>query len=325
MQVHARAPLSPIGRRRVVDRVCCKTWSVTAAAEAAGVTERTIYRWLARFRDHGQAGLVDRRPVARCQPRKTPADRVSAICALRRLHMTAAEIAEILVMPLSTVSAVLAREGLGKRSRLTPIEPPNRYERQAAGELVHIDIKKLGRIVVPGHAVTGNRRQRAERTRIGSPTGRPLGTAGWEFVHVAVDDYSRLAYAEVLPDETAASAIAFLRRALAFYARQGITVERVMTDNGSAYRSTVHALACRALGIRHLRTRPYRPRTNGKAERFIQTLTRKWARGRLYANSIERTAALDAWLDHYNYTRPHGSLGHKPPGSRLTKAPRNYT
>jgi transposase InsO family protein len=325
MQVHARAPLSPIGRRRVVDRVRAKTWSVTAAAEAAGVTERTIYRWLARFREHGQPGLVDRRPIARCQPRKTRADRVAAICALRRLHMTGAEIAEILLMPLSTVSAVLAREGLGKRSRLMPIEPPNRYERKAPGELVHIDIKKLGRIVVPGHAVTGNRRQRADRIRVGSPTGRPVGTAGWEFVHVAIDDYSRLAYAEVLPDETASSAIAFLRRALAFFARHGIQVQRVMTDNGSAYRAHKHRLACHQLGLKHLFTRPYRPRTNGKAERFIQTLTRKWAHGRLYANSAERTAALDAWLDHYNYTRPHGSLGHKPPGSRLTKAPGNYS
>ena len=325
MQVHARALLSPIGRRRVVDRVRSRTWSVTAAAEAAGVTERTIYRWLARFRDHGQAGLVDRRPVARCQPRKTPPERVAAICALRRLHMTGAEIAEILSMPLSTVSAVLSREGLGKRSRLTPPEPPNRYERQAPGELVHIDIKKLGRIVVPGHALTGNRRQRAARTRSGSATGRRLGTAGWEFVHVAIDDYSRLAYAEVLCDETASSAIAFLRRALTFFARHGIQVQRVMTDNGSAYRAHTHRLACHQLGLKHLFTRPYRPRTNGKAERFIQTLTRKWARGHLYANSAERTAALDAWLDHYNYTRPHGSLGHKPPGSRLTNAPGNYS
>jgi transposase InsO family protein len=307
----------------VVDRVRAKTWSVTAAAEAAGVTERTIYRWQARFRDHGQPGLVDRRPVARRQPRKTPADRVAAICALRRLHMTGAEIAEILSMPLSTVSAVLSREGLGKRSRLAPPEPVNRYERSRPGELVHIDIKKLGRIVVPGHAVTGNRRQHAPRTRVGQPGGRSLGTAGWEFVHVAVDDYSRLAYAEVLPDETASSAIAFLRRALAFFARHGIQVQRVMTDNGSAYRAHTHRRACHQLGLKHLFTRPYRPRTNGKAERFIQTLTRKWARGRLYANSAERTAALHAWLDHYNYTRPHGSLGHKPPGSRLTKAPRN--
>jgi transposase InsO family protein len=323
MQVHARAPLSPIGRRRVVERVRAGTWSVAAAAEAAGVTERTVYRWLARFRDYGEQGLVDRPPVARRQPRKTPRDRVAVICGLRRLHMTAAEIAECLSMPLSTVSAVLLREGLGKRSRLAPAEPANRYERRRPGELVHIDIKKLGRIVVPGHAVTGNRRQRAPRLSIDHNHKR--GTAGWEFVHVAIDDHSRLAYAEVLHDETAASAIAFLRRALAFFARHGITVQRVMTDNGSAYRAHKHRPACHQLGLKHLFTRPYRPRTNGKAERFIQTLTREWAKARLYANSAERTATLDAWLDHYNFTRPHGSLSHKPPGSRLTKAPGNYT
>jgi transposase InsO family protein len=223
------------------------------------------------------------------------------------------------------VSAVLLREGLGKRSRLAPLEPANRYERRRPGELVHIDIKKLGRIVVPGHAITGNRRQRARRTRVGSPTGRGVGTAGWEFVHVAIDDHSRLAYAEVLGDETAASAVAFLRRALAFFARHGVIVERVMTDNGSAYRAHQHRLACRQLGLKHLFTRPYRPRTNGKAERFIKTLTERWAHGRLYTNSAERAAALDSWLHHYNFIRPHGSLGHKPPGSRLTKAPGNYT
>ena len=303
MEVHARAPLSPIGRQRVVDRVVGERWSVTAAAEAAGVSERTVYRWLARWRADGMAGLVDRRSVPGRIPHKTPADRVSAICALRRLRLTGAEIAECLHMPLSTVSAVLLRAGLGKRSRLAPIEAPNRYERGAAGELIHIDIKKLGRILVPGHAVTGNRRQHAQRTRIGQPDGRYLATAGWEFVPVAVDDYSRLAYAEVLDDEKAASAVAFLRRAVAFFAAHNITVQRVMTDNGSAYR----------------------PRTNGKAERFIQTLTQRWAHGRLYANSAERTATLDAWLYHYNFIRPHGSLGHKPPGSRLTQAPRNHS
>jgi transposase InsO family protein len=324
MQVHARAALSPIGRRRVIDRVVGAGWSVRAAAEAAGVSERTVYRWLARWRAHGAAGLLDRRSVPGRIPHKTPADRVAAVCALRRLRLTAAEIAECLAMPLSTVSAVLLREGLGKRSRLAPPEPPNRYERRAPGELVHVDIKKLGRIVVPGHAVTGNRRQRAPRLH---PThrGPQISTAGWEFVHVAVDDHSRLAYAEVLPDEKAASAVAFLRRALAFFTTHGITVQRVMTDNGSAYRAHQHRIACHQLGLKHLYTRPYRPRTNGKAERFIKTLTERWAHGRLYATSAERTAALDAWLHHYNFIRPHGSLGHKPPGSRLTKAPRNYT
>ena len=268
MEVHAKAPLSPIGRRRVVDRVLCEGWSVAAAAAAAAVSERTVYRWLARFRAEGQAGLVDRRPVARWLPRKTPPDRVAAICALRRLRMTGAEIAEALGMALSTVSAVLQREGLGRRSRLEPLEPANRYERRRAGELVHIDIKKLGRIVVPGHALTGNRRQRAPRRSVSHT--RKRGTAGWEFVHVCVDDHSRLAYAEVLPDERGPTAVAFLRNAIAFFAKHGVKVERVMTDNGSAYVSHAHQLACHQLGIKHLRTRPYRPRTNGKAERFIQ-------------------------------------------------------
>jgi transposase InsO family protein len=323
MEVHARAPLSPIGRRRVVDRVRQQGWSVAAAAAAAGVSERTVYRWLARFRAAGQDGLVDRAPLARRLPRKTPPDRVAAICALRRLRMTATEIAEALGMALSTVSAVLLREGLGKRSRLDPLEPANRYERRRPGELVHIDVKKLGRIVVPGHAVTGNRRRHAHRRS--TTNHRKVGTAGWEFVHVCVDDHSRLAYAEVLADERGQTAVAFLRRAIAFFAARGVRVERVMTDNGSAYISRAHQLACRQLGVRHLRTRPYRPRTNGKAERFIQTLTSSWAHGRLYANSHERTLALHAWLNHYNYTRPHGSLNHKPPGSRLTKAAGNYS
>jgi transposase InsO family protein len=310
----------------VVDRVVVSGWSVAAAAEAAGVTDRTVYRWLARWREEGPPGLVDRRSVPGRIPHKTAPDRVSAICTLRRLRMTAAEIAECLSMPLSTVSAVLLREGLGKRSRLQAIEPPNRYERRAPGELIHVDIKKLGRIVVPGHAITGNRRQRAARTRMAQPGGRRHGTAGWEFVHVAIDDYSRLAYAEVLSNETAATAIGFLRRALAYFARHGIPeVQRVMTDNGSAYRAHQHRLACQQLGLKHLFTRPYRPRTNGKAERFIKTLTERWAYGRLYANSAERTAALDAWLNHYNFTRPHGSLSHKPPGSRLTNVPGNYS
>ena len=325
MQVHARALVSPKGRQRVVERVLEKRWSVAAAAEAAGVTERTIYRWVARFRQHGRAGLVDRAPIAKRLPHKTPPARVASIVALRRLQLTGAEIAEACSMPLSTVSAVLRREGLGKRSRLEPPEPVNRYERRHPGELVHIDIKKLGRIVVPGHAITGNRRQHAPRTRVGRSDGRCLGTAGWEFVHVAIDDHSRLAFAEVHRDETAATAIGFLRRAVAFFAAHGVCVERVMTDNGSAYRSHAHRRACIELALKHLTTRPYRPRTNGKAERFIQTLTRSWARGRLYSSSAERTAALDAWLLHYNFTRPHGSLGHQPPASRLTKAPRNDT
>jgi transposase InsO family protein len=215
-------------------------------------------------------------------------------------------------MPLSTVSAVLTRIGLGKLSRLEPTEPPNRYERARPGELIHVDVKKLGRIAGgAGHRAHGQRSLQPSRRREGKRQ------TGWEFVHVCIDDATRIAYVEVLTDEKATTAVAFLGRALEFYRRHGIRVERLMTDNGSAYRSTVHALACRLHGIRHLRTRPYRPRTNGKAERFIRTLIGGWAYGPIYATSRERTQALDGWLWTYNHRRPHGSLSHKPPIARL--------
>ena len=321
MQVHARARLTPKGRGLVVDRVLAHGWSVAAAAEAAGVAERTVWRWIARYRAEGEAGLRDRASVPRSIPHRTTPERVTVILALRRLRMTSSEIAELLGMPLSTVSAVLKREGLGRLSRLEPPEPPNRYERRSPGELIHVDIKKLGRILRPGHRVTGNRRGQAHTHR----DGKHVRLAGWEFVHIAIDDHSRLAYAEVLADERGETAVGFLRRALAFFAQHRIDVQRVMSDNGSPYVSKVHATACRELGIRHLRTRPYRPRTNGKAERFIQTLLREWAYGRIYANSAERTGALPLWLDRYNWRRPHGSLGHRPPGSRLTNVAGNYS
>jgi transposase InsO family protein len=322
MKLHGSARLTPIGRKLLVERVL-GGWSVTEAAMAAGVTERTVYRWLARYREGGEASLQDRSSAPRRIPHKTPAQRVAVIEALRRVRMTAAEIAESLVMPLSTVSAVLKRIGLGKRSRLEPPEPPNRYERRHAGELIHVDVKKLGRISIKGagYRVTGNRSSRHHKRH-----GRSKrGLTGWEYVHVAIDDHSRLAFAEVLTDERSETAVGFLRRAVAFFAQQGALVERVMTDNGAPYVSHLHAAACRELGIRHIRTRAYRPRTNGKAERFIQTLQNEWAYGRIYGSSTERTAALPVWLEHYNYRRPHGSLGHQPPGSRLTNPPRNNT
>jgi transposase InsO family protein len=291
------------------------------AAEAAGIPDRTAQRWMARWRAEGPTGLLDRSSAPKRIPHKTPPERVQEIIRLRRLRMTAAQIAMALKMALSTVSAVLKRVGLGKRSRLDPPEPPNRYERRRPGELIHIDVKKLGRILKPGHRVTGRRSQ--TKTTY-TPDGRRVGDAGWEFVHVAIDDHSRLAYAEVLTDEKGLTAVAFLRRALEFFTSHGISVQRVMTDNGPAYVSRAHASACRELQLRHLRTRPYRPRTNGKAERFIQTLQREWAYGRVFQTSTERTTALEPWLTHYNFTRPHGALSHKPPGSRLTNAPRNY-
>jgi transposase InsO family protein len=315
MKVHANAPLGPKGRLVMVLRVVAQGWSLAEAAEAAGVSERTCRKWVERYRSEGQAGLLDRSSAPRSIPHRTPDELVEVIVLLRRLRMTGAEIAFCLAMALSTVSAVLLRVGLGKLSRLEPPEPPNRYERRHAGELIHVDVKKLARIPQwgAGHRAHGNRRLQRNRRR----DGRRI--VGWEFVHVCVDDATRLAYVEVLADERAPTAVAFLRRAIAFYASHGITVERVMTDNGSAYRSTIHAFACRALGLRHLRTRPYRPRTNGKAERFIRTLLAGWAHGPIYGSSRERTAALDGWLWTYNHRRPHGALSHKPPIARLNE------
>jgi transposase InsO family protein len=307
MKLHGNAPYGPKGRATMTRRVVEQGWSLAEAAEAAGVSERTCSKWVGRYRAEGEAGLVDRSSAPRSVPGRTPEDRVAAIAALRRVRMTGPEIAECLGMALSTVSAVLARIGLGKLSRLEPLEPPNRYERALPGELIHIDVKKLVRIEKgAGHRMTGKRTKHARG-------------AGWEFVHVCVDDATRLAYVEVLADEKATTAIGFLRRALAYYAAHGIEVERLMTDNGSAYRSIAHALACRALGIRHIRTRPYRPRTNGKAERFIRTLLGGWAYGAIYRDSTQRTAALSGWLGFYNWRRPHGSLSHRPPGTRLAE------
>jgi transposase InsO family protein len=289
-------------------------WTLTAAASAAGVSVRCARKWVGRYRLEGEAGLWDRSSAPRRVANRTPADRVAAIVALRRLRMTAAEIAETLGMALSTVSAVLRRVGMGRLGRIG-LEQPIRYERERPGELVHIDVKKLGRIEGgAGKRVDGRFRHYTQT--VTDPGGIRRNTVGWEYVHIAVDDYSRLAYAEVLADEKAATAAAFLRRALVYYRRHGIRVERILTDNGSCYRAAIHALACRTLGIRHSRTRPYRPQTNGKAERFIRTLLAGWAYGAIYRSSTERTAALDGWLWHYNHRRRHSALGHQPPASR---------
>jgi transposase InsO family protein len=310
MKLHGNARTCLHSRQLIIERVVWDGWTLTRAAEAAGVSVRTVSKWLARFRVEGIDGLLDRSSAPVRIPHRTPEERVELIAALRRLRMTAAEIAETLSMPLSTVSAILTRIGLGKRSRLEPPEPANRYERKRPGELLHIDVKKLGRIGRPGHRVNGDRRTRSRGI-------------GWEYVHVCIDDATRIAYVEVLEDEKATTAAGFLRRAVAYYRAKGIRVERVMTDNGSCYRAVIHALACKALGIRHLRTRPYRPRTNGKAERFIRTMLGGWAYGAIYGNSNERRAALASWLDFYNRRRPHGSLGHQPPLQRLETLSRN--
>jgi transposase InsO family protein len=268
-------------------------WRVSDAAAAAGVSVRTAAKWRARWRLEGAEGLLDRSSRPRRQPRRTAPDRVEAIVHLRRLRMTAAEIAEILGMALSTVSLILKRVGLGRRSRLEPLEPVNRYEHQRPGELVHLDIKKLARFDRPGHRLLGRGRGRYE-------TG-----AGYEYLHVCVDDYSRLAYTELLPDERGTTVAAFLHRAASSFAAHGITIKRVLTDNGSGYLSHTFAERCTQLQIKHSRTRPRRPQTNGKAERFIQTILREWAYARLYSTSDERASTLPTWLNHY------------PPATRL--------
>jgi transposase InsO family protein len=316
MDLHANAALSLNKRRLLARRVVDQRWTLTKAAAAAEVSARCARKWVRRYRAEGELGLLDRSSAPAVVANRTPEDRVEAIAALRRLRFTGQEIAQLLSMALSTVSGILTRIGMGKLGRLG-LEPARRYERQRPGELVHVDVKKLGRIEHgAGHRVTGRKHYKRTFTDL---HGHRRETTGWEFVHIAIDDCTRLAYAEVLPDERATTAIAFLRRAVAFYERHGITVERLLTDNGSAYRSTVHAIACRALGIRHLRTRPYRPQTNGKAERFIRTLLGGWAYGATYRTSPERTAALDGWLWHYNHHRQHSALGHQPPTARLTE------
>jgi transposase InsO family protein len=314
MKLHRNAALSWRGRRRLAERVVVEGWTLRAAAEAAGISVRCARKWVARYRLEGEPGLCDRSSAPRHVANRTAAERVHAILALRRLRFTAAEIAEVLDIALSTVSGILTRSGMGRLGPLG-LEQPVRYERSRPGALVHVDVKKLGRIQGgAGWRVRGGP-QHYNRT-FTDERGHRRNTVGYEYVHIAIDDHSRLAYAEVLPDEKALTAAGFLRRAVRYYRRYGITVERVLTDNGPAYIATVHALACRALGIKHTRTRPYRPQTNGKAERFIRTLLHGWAYGAIYGSSQDRTAALDGWLWHYNHRRRHSALGHQPPVSR---------
>jgi transposase InsO family protein len=315
--LHGNARLSVKGRELLIERIEGAGWSLSAAAEAAGVSERTARKWLGRYQAEGSAGLLDRSSAPIVVANRTDERRIEAIAALRRLRMTSAEIAECLGMALSTISGILTRIGMGKLGRLG-LEPAVRYERARPGELIHIDVKKLGRIHQgAGKRITGIKRNPRLTKRLAD--GRDRKIIGWEYVHIAIDDATRLAYVEVLTDEKALTAIGFLRRAVTHFTSYGITVERLMTDNGSAYRSSVHAIACRTLGIRHIRTRPYRPQTNGKAERFIRTLLGGWAYGAIYRDSTERNAALAGWLDFYNRRRPHGALSHKPPIARLNE------
>jgi transposase InsO family protein len=304
MNVHKNARLTAAGRALMADRIE-QGWPVKAAAEAAGVSTVTAYKWRRRHRLGGERRHHDRSSAPRRCPRRTPEPRVAEIERLRRQRMSGPKIAQALGMAVSTVGVVLRRLGLGKLANLDPKPPVIRYERSAPGEMIHLDIKKLGRFEVEGHRVTGDRQ--AGRSR----------KAGWDFLHVCIDDASRLAYTEILPSERKEDTTAFLERALAWLARHGVSVQRVMTDNGSAYRSKLFAQALQTAGARHVRTRPYTPRTNGKAERFIQTSLREWAYARPYASSQERTQAIKPWTDSYNLSRPHTGIKGLTPWQRV--------
>ena len=298
MNIHKNARLTPQGRLLLVRRVDELDWRMPAAATAAGISQRQGYRWLARYRMDGAAALCDRSSAPGCCKHRVDAERITEITALRRHRMSGPAIARQLGMPVSTVGAILRRLGLGKLTALDAKPPIVRYERQRPGELIHLDSKKLGRIAGIGHRFKG---------RAAGTVNRYHGI-GWEALHVCIDDATRLAYSEILANERKDSAIGFLERALGWFAGQGVTVERVMTDNSSAYLSKAFRAALTAAGLKHKRTRPYTPRTNGKAERFIQTSLREWAYARPYATSHERSAALAPWLEHYNPASSHPSI-----------------
>ena len=312
MDTHKNAPLTPKGREMMVRAVLDGGLSKAAAARQFNTTPKTVAKWVERFEAEGVEGLRDRSS----RPLSSPSQATPAVCAtveaLRRQRHTGQQIAAEVGVSAATVSRILKRLGLNRLSALEPAEPVRRYERAAPGEIIHIDIKKLGKFNRIGHRITGD--------RIGQSNTRGVG---WEYLHLAIDDHSRLAYSEILPDEKRASCLRFLFNALRFFQGVGVKVERVMTDNGSSFRSLRYAKAMRRLRIRHLRTRPYTPKTNGKAERFVQTSLREWAYARAYATSNDRAAELPAWLHRYNWHRPHGSLGAKPPVSRLALTENN--
>lgn len=304
MNVHKNARLTPRGRERIVELVASGQ-TPQAVGEAVGVCPRTVRKWSGRHESEGVAGLADRSSRPHRFYRPTPQEVVDRIEVLRRERMTGRAIAAETGVSPATVSRVLKRLGLNKLSALQPAEPVRRYEREHPGELIHIDIKKLGKFKRPGHRITGQRQ------------GCRNVAAGWEFVHVCIDDASRIAFSRVMKNERKECAVAFLKAAVAYYASLGVTVQRVMTDNGSCYRSKTFRKACRRLGLKHIRTKPYMPKTNGKAERFIQTSLREWAYARAYNSSNERAAELPYWMHRYNWHRPHGGIGSKPPISRL--------
>lgn len=302
MNSHKNARLTFEGRKLLIERMALM--GLIPAAEAAGISRQTVRKWQRRFEEGGQDALRDRSS----RPDRTRSTVDAALAQrmeqLRRARMPMRRIAAVVGRSVATVSRFLAGLGLSSLKALDPLEPIVRYERQAPGELLHMDTKKLGRIVRPSHRVTGNRRDSVEG-------------AGWEFAHVAIDDHSRAGFVQMHSDERKESAVDFLKATVAHYRALGVTVKRLLTDNGSAYRSRLFAKTCQALGIKHTFTKPYRPQTNGKAERFIQTCLREWAYGRIWNNSAERADWLPAFLAYYNARRPHSALGYKPPASRL--------
>ena len=306
MDTHKNAPLTPKGREMMVRAVVDDGLSKAAAARQFNTTPKTVAKWIERFEAEGVEGLRDRssRPIS--SPNQASPAVCAAVEALRRQRHTGKQIAVGVGVSAATVSRILRRLGLNRLSALEPAEPVRRYERAAPGEIIHIDIKKLGKFNRIGHRITGD--------RTGQSNTRGVG---WEYVHLAIDDHSRLAYSEILPDEKRASCLRFLFNALRFFRSLGVNVQRVMTDNGVSFRSLRYAKALRLLRIKHLRTKPYTPRTNGKAERFVQTSLREWAYAHAYETSDDRAAELPVWLHRYNWHRPHGSLGSKPPISRL--------
>jgi transposase InsO family protein len=305
MDIHKNARLTWFGRERIVRQVASGQ-TPKAVAQAAGVCPRTVRKWVDRYRREGLAGLRDRSSRPQRLRKPTPQTVVEQVEGLRRARRTGKQIAAELGISPATVSRILRRLGLNRMSALEPAAPVRRYERERPGEMIHIDIKKLGRFNKVGHRITGD--------RTGQSNGRGVG---WEFVHVAIDDHSRIAFAKVMGSERKRCAIAFLKAALAYYESLGIKVERVMTDNGSCYKSFAFRRLCKRLGLRHIRTKPYTPKTNGKAERFIQTSLREWAYAQAYQNSRRRRDELPLWLHQYNWHRPHAGIGDKVPISRL--------
>jgi transposase InsO family protein len=306
MDTHKNASLTPKGREAMTRSVVEGGLSKAVAARQFNTTPKTVAKWVDRFQAEGPAGLMDRSSRPHSSPGQTPPAACAAVEALRRQRHIGAQIAAEVGVSVATVSRILKRLGLNRLSALEPAEPVRRYERVAPGEIIHIDIKKLGKFNRIGHRITGD--------RTGQSNTRGVG---WEYVHLAIDDHSRLAYSEILPDEKRGSCLRFLFNALRFFRSLGVRVERVMTDNGSSFRSRRYAKALRRLKIKHLRTKPYTPKTNGKAERFVQTSLREWAYAHAYDTSEQRAAQLPSWLHRYNWHRAHGSIGSKPPISRL--------